>query len=152
MQRLFDSMDGKILIIEDDRPGAGADAAHAPVATGMHRLSVYQRGHQGLAAATSDSVDVILTTINLPDLNGFELCREFSARCPEIPMVFMAAFVSMEAAMNTIGAGAYNFITKPFDAALFELVPARAITTTAGFRKVSSNSARPWNGPARSTN
>ncbi|WP_310599921.1 sigma-54 dependent transcriptional regulator [Desulfobulbus sp.] len=118
-------MDGKILIIEDDRELAQMLCMRLSLLGCT--VALHTSGHQGLAAVTSDSVDVILTAINLPDLNGFELCRELSARWPEIPVVIMTAFGSMEAAIAAIRAGAYDFITKPFDINLLELVLARAI-------------------------
>jgi len=118
-------MDGKILIIEDDQELARMLCLRLSLLG--FTISLHHYGHQGLAAATSEPVDVILTAINLPDLNGIALCREISTRWPEIPVVIMTAFGSMEAAIAAIRAGAYDFITKPFDVNLLELVLTRAI-------------------------
>ena len=118
-------MEGKILIIEDDQELAQM------LLVRLSRLgfiiSIHNFGHHGLAAATSEPVDVILTAINLPDLNGIELCREISTKWPEIPVVIMTAFGSMETAIAAIRAGAYDFITKPFEINHLELVLIRAI-------------------------
>ena len=118
-------MEGKILIIEDDQELAQM------LLVRLSRLgfiiSIHNYGHHGLAAATSEPVDVILTAINLPDLNGIELCREISTKWPEIPVVIMTAFGSMETAIAAIRAGAYDFITKPFEINHLELVLTRAI-------------------------
>ena len=119
-------MDGRILIIEDDQELAQMLCMRLSLLG--FTISLHTYGHQGLAAATSEPVDVILTAINLPDLNGLALCREISARWPEIPVVIMTAFGSMEAAIDAIRAGAYDFITKPFDINLLELVLTRAVT------------------------
>ena len=119
------AMEGKILIIEDDQELARM------LCKRLSRLgfavSAYHYGQHGLAAATSEPIDVILTALNLPDLSGIELCREISTRWPEIPVVIMIAFGSMEAAIAAIRAGAYDFITKPFEINLLELVLGRAI-------------------------
>jgi len=118
-------MDGRILIIEDDQE------LTQMLCLRLSRLglvvSAHNYGRHGLAAATSEPVDVILTALNLPDLNGIELCREISTKWPEIPVVIMTAFGSMEAAIAAIRAGAYDFITKPFEINLLELVLTRAI-------------------------
>jgi DNA-binding NtrC family response regulator len=118
-------MDGRILIIEDDRE------LSRMLQTRLSRhgftVSTYDYGQNGLAAVTSDTVDVILTALNLPDLSGIELCQEISAKWPDIPVVIMTAFGSMEAAIAAIRAGAYDFITKPFEINILELVLSRAI-------------------------
>jgi DNA-binding NtrC family response regulator len=118
-------MDGRILIIEDDRELA--QTLQMRLSRLGFIVSAYTYGHHGLAAATSEPVDVILTAINLPDLNGIELCREISTKWPEIPVVIMTAFGSMETAIAAIRAGAYDFITKPFEINHLELVLTRAI-------------------------
>lgn len=118
-------MDGRILIIEDDHELA--QMLQMRLSRLGFTVSVHSYGHQGLAAATSETVDVILTAINLPDLNGIELCRKISTHWPEIPVVIMTAFGSLEAAIAAIRAGAYDFITKPFEIHLLELVLNRAV-------------------------
>jgi DNA-binding NtrC family response regulator len=118
-------MEGKILIIEDDQELA--QVLQVRLSQLGFIVSVHNYGHHGLAAATSKTVDVILTAINLPDLNGIELCRKISIQWPEIPVVIMTAFGSMEAAIAAIRAGAYDFITKPFEVNHLELVLTRAV-------------------------
>jgi DNA-binding NtrC family response regulator len=118
-------MDGRILIIEDDQELA--QVLRMRLSRLGFIVSVHNYGHHGLAAATSETVDVILTAINLPDLNGIELCRKISTQWPEIPVVIMTAFGSMEAAIAAIRAGAYDFITKPFEINHLDLVLTRAV-------------------------
>ena len=119
-------MEGNILIIENDQELARM------LCLRLSRLGftvdVHHHGQHALAAATNGPLDIILTALNLPDLSGIELCREISTRWPEIPVVIMTAFGSMEAAIAAIRAGAYDFITKPFEINHLEVVLRRAIT------------------------
>lgn len=118
-------MDGRIIIIEDDHE------LLQMLTTRLCRhgfvIAACHDGREGLAAVSSDTVDVILTALNLPDMSGTALCREISTKWPEIPVVIMTAFSSMETAIAAIRAGAYDFIPKPFDFNILELVLSRAI-------------------------
>ncbi|MBV5316490.1 MAG: sigma-54-dependent Fis family transcriptional regulator [Desulfobulbaceae bacterium] len=118
-------MDGKIFIIEDDLELS--QMLQTKLTRHGFISAVYPLGREGLAAVTSESVDVILTALNLPDLTGIEICREISTLRPEIPVVIMTAYGSMEVAIAAIRAGAYDFIPKPFDFNILELVLSRAI-------------------------
>ena len=48
-------------------------------------------------------------------MNGLELCARIVANRPDIPVVVITAFGSLEAAIEAIRAGAYDFVTKPFE-------------------------------------
>jgi DNA-binding NtrC family response regulator len=120
-------MEGNILIIENDQELARM--LHLRLSRLGFTVVAHHQGQHGLAAATTiEPLDIILTALNLPDLSGIELCNEISTRWPEIPVVIMTAFGSMEAAIAAIRAGAYDFITKPFEISHLELVLKRAIT------------------------
>lgn len=87
----------------------------------------YTTGSEGVSALSAQFFDVILADVNLPDINGIELCRQFSANYPDIPVVIMTAFGSMETAIAAIRAGAYDFITKPVDLDILALSLKRAV-------------------------
>jgi two-component system response regulator HydG len=61
------------------------------------------------------------------DLNGIELCERLSVNRPDVPVVVITAFGSLETAVAAIRAGAYDFITKPFDTEQLVLTLERAI-------------------------
>ena len=119
------AMTGTILIIDDDRELA--EMLRTRLSRRGFNVSLFATARLGFDAVAGDSVDAILTAIKLPDRNGIELCREISAKWPEIPVVIMTAFGSMEAAIAAIRAGAYDFITKPFEFKILELVLERAV-------------------------
>ena len=119
-------MEGNILIIENDQELARM--LQLRLSRLGFTVAAHHQGQHGLAAATTERPDAILTALNLPDLSGIELCNQISARWPEIPVVIMTAFGSMEAAIAAIRAGAYDFITKPFEISHLELVLKRAVT------------------------
>ncbi|MFC2157381.1 sigma-54-dependent transcriptional regulator [Acidobacteriota bacterium] len=101
----------KILIVDDDK---------------LIRWSVNQKlsewdlivveaedGMSGHRMAEDELPDLILLDVNLPDANGFDLLEEFKVKMPEIPIVMITAFGSVDDAVMAMKRGAYDFITKP---------------------------------------
>jgi DNA-binding NtrC family response regulator len=118
-------MKGHILIIEDDR-----DMCEM-LDVGLTRRGFTTKSHihgkDGVADINNEQPDVVLTDINLPDFNGVQVCQEVTAKWPEIPVIMMTAFGSMETAIGAIRAGAYDFITKPLDMDILSLTLERAV-------------------------
>ena len=118
-------MKGRILIIEDD------EAMGDMLDFGLSRRGFASRsvtsGQAGLKTLAEEQPDVLLTDINLPDINGIEVCREAAEKWPDVPTVMMTAFGSLETAIEAIRAGAYDFITKPLDMDLLALTLERAV-------------------------
>jgi two-component system response regulator AtoC len=60
-------------------------------------------------------LDLIITDLKMPGLDGMDLLTECRAKRPEIPVIMISAFGSVDAAVNAMKRGAYSFITKPVD-------------------------------------
>ncbi len=118
-------MNGRIAIIEDDEDMCRM--LEADLSKRGFSSSWFTSGKDGLTATANDVYDAILTDVNLPDINGIELCTQFSANNPDIPVVIMTAFGSMDTAIAAIRAGAYDFITKPVDLDILALSLKRAV-------------------------
>ncbi|MCA9600205.1 MAG: sigma-54-dependent Fis family transcriptional regulator [Myxococcales bacterium] len=58
---------------------------------------------------------VVVTDLNLTGASGTELCEQVVATYPDVPVIVVTAFGSMETAVAALRAGAYDFITKPFE-------------------------------------
>jgi DNA-binding NtrC family response regulator len=83
--------------------------------------------HEALAEIEERNFDVVLTDINMRDMNGLELCQRATEAHPELPVIVITAFGSMETAVQAIRAGAYDFITKPFDIDVVAIAIERAV-------------------------
>lgn len=118
-------MIGHILIIEDDQDMC--EMLDVGLARRGFSTSSCVHGLEGVAVIDREQPDVILTDINLPDVNGVQVCREVVATWPEIPVVMMTAFGSMETAIEAIRVGAYDFITKPLDLDILAVALQRAV-------------------------
>ncbi|PQO46843.1 sigma-54-dependent transcriptional regulator [Blastopirellula marina] len=71
--------------------------------------------------------DVVLTDLRMRGLSGTELCERVTANRPDIPVIVMTAFGSLETAVAAIRAGAYDFVTKPIEMELLALTLSRAV-------------------------
>src|SRR5437016_14452408 len=82
----------------------------------------------GLALLETVEVDVVLSDLNMRGMDGFALCERVVANRPDLPVVVITAFGSLETAIAAIRAGAYDFITKPvkMDALVVALGPRGA--------------------------
>jgi two-component system response regulator HydG len=68
-----------------------------------------------LAAMERDDFGVVITDLNLGTTTGIELCERIVANRPDVPVIVITAYGSMDTAIAAIRAGAYDFIAKPFD-------------------------------------
>jgi DNA-binding NtrC family response regulator len=106
-------MPKNILIVDDDQ------ALCRLVADGLGREGFDVRAAgtpaDALAAVAEAQFDAVLVDINMPQMNGLELSRRILDQRPDLPIVVITAFGSMETAISAIRAGAYDFVTKPFE-------------------------------------
>lgn len=118
-------MSGNILVIEDDQDMC--DLLTAGLSRRNFSVTTYISGKEGLAAVDLHATDVVLTDINLPDMNGLDICTSIVANLPDIPVIIMTAFGSMDTAIAAIRAGAYDFVTKPLDLDILAMSLQRAV-------------------------
>lgn len=59
--------------------------------------------------------DVALVDLNMPRITGIDLCRQILAMRPDVPVIVLTAFGSMESAIQAIRVGAYDYLTKPVE-------------------------------------
>jgi DNA-binding NtrC family response regulator len=73
-----------------------------------------------------DPVDIIITDLMLPDIDGFSVIKEAHALDKNISVIVITAYSSVESAVKAIKSGAYDFIPKPFDPEHIAIVVRRA--------------------------
>ena len=81
-----------------------------------YRLKVANGGAKALSIARSSPPDLILLDIMMPDVSGYEVCKELKSdpATSEIPIIFLTANIDMEEERKGIEMGAVDYITKPF--------------------------------------
>jgi two-component system, cell cycle response regulator len=109
----------KILIIDDSAEAMAV--AKARLAHEGHEITTAGGGQEGLEAVDREHPDLILLDVDMPDMNGFEVCRRLKNNSATylIPVIFLSGSGGVEDKVKGLDLGAIDFVTKPFDA--FEL-------------------------------
>jgi two-component system response regulator HydG len=82
---------------------------------------------EALPALDRAEFDCIVTDLRMPGLDGIEGLKRFKQKVPEIPVVLVTAFATVETAVEAMKAGAFDYLTKPFEPEELELVVARGV-------------------------
>jgi PleD family two-component response regulator len=87
-------------------------------------------GRQALQAIEHDPPDLIMLDVNMPDMDGYEVCRRVRAReqSRDVPVIFLTAWADRAYMVKAFEVGGADYVTKPF---LFEEVLARVGTQIA---------------------
>ncbi len=104
-------MQRRVLIVDDD-PDMGQLLEASLRDVGFDPV-VIDRPTAALAALATQDFDVVLTDLEMPEMNGLELCEKIVGAYPDLPVVVITAHTSLDAAVGAIRAGAYDFLTKP---------------------------------------
>lgn len=85
------------------------------------------RGREALKLIEEQVYTVVLCDLMLPDIDGLEVLTQLKRRQPQLEVVMMTAYGTIERAVEAMRVGAYDFITKPFRRAEIERVIKRAL-------------------------
>lgn len=84
-------------------------------------------GPAALAIVEAKEIEVVVTDLRMHGMSGTDLCRQVVETRSDLPVIVVTAFGSMDTAVEALRAGAYDFITKPFDIDAIALTLARAV-------------------------
>jgi two-component system response regulator HydG len=115
----------KILIIDDDR--SMCEVLTAELGKRGFETATTTSPEEGLRCIAESDFGLVITDINMQGMSGVDVCRQIVESREDLPVIVMTAFGSMEAAIATIRAGAYDFVTKPFELDELALTIERAL-------------------------
>jgi DNA-binding NtrC family response regulator len=118
-------MNGNVLIIDDDMNMC--ELIETDLSLRGFSCTWFTSPNKALEAVKDQPFDVVLTDLRMPGKDGIKLCDEMVTDHPDIPVVLMTAFGSLETAIAAIRAGAFDFIPKPMELDLLALVLERAV-------------------------
>ena len=102
-----------ILLVEDDRRIA-QNISRGLIDEGYGTVIAYD-GLDGRTKALSNGFDLVILDVNLPGLNGYDLCRELRAENPRLPVLMLTALGEIDDKVTGLGVGADDYLVKPFD-------------------------------------
>jgi two-component system response regulator HydG len=117
-----------VLVVDDD---AGMTAMLAARLTSRgFRVSTAASGDEAIAMVLRDDIEIAVSDVNMKGMNGVELCQRLLEHRPQLPVILITAFGSMDLAILAIRAGAYDFLPKPFEIDQLVLALDRGVALT----------------------
>ncbi len=118
-----------ILVIDDDTSGRET-LAEALDEYGYSVLSA-SNGTEGLAILDEKSVDLVITDLKMPDIDGLEVLKRIKVDHPDLVVVLITAYATINTAVAAIREGAYDYVMKPIDLRHLRPLLERALDTKA---------------------
>ncbi len=104
----------KILVV-DDEPPLREILQRGLTQMGGFSVEVAQNGLEAIEKVEKDIFDLILTDLMMPEMDGMELLKMIKGTRPEMPVIMMTAYGSIDTAVEAMKIGANDYITKPVD-------------------------------------
>ena len=99
--------------------------------TDGHAVRTAMNGREALELLRTDPADVIVSDVRMPDMDGIEMLRAVREEQPDLGVVLMTAFASVETAREAFKLGADDFIQKPFDVEELKLIVRKTLEKKA---------------------
>ncbi|CAN5448589.1 sigma-54 dependent transcriptional regulator [soil metagenome] len=91
-----------------------------------HKIRTAMNGRDALEQLQIEPAEVIITDVKMPDMNGIELLRAARELLPDVGVVLMTAFATVDTAREAFKLGADDFIQKPFDVEELKIIVKKA--------------------------
>jgi len=115
----------KILLVDDEQ-GLVAFLEEVVREEGF-RVRKAESAQEALAALEEEAFQLVITDLRMPEVDGLELLRRIRERDPQIGVIVMTAFASLETAVEALRLGAMDYITKPLHVQEIQVVLRKAI-------------------------
>jgi DNA-binding NtrC family response regulator len=122
-----------ILLVDDDDSLRRVLAHH--LSESGYRVLTAADGKTGLELFTENEVDLVITDVQMPEMSGLELLRRITVMSPDTVVLVITAFGSIETAVEAMKAGAFDYVTKPFNREELLLTVRKALQYTALVRE-----------------
>ena len=116
---------GKILVVDDDRNLL--EVIKMRVESAGYEVVATLQEDEALKAAKNEVFDLSIVDLKLGGQDGISLMRALHAIHPDMPVIILTAHGSIESAVEAMRKGAYNYLTKPFEAANLLMQMERAL-------------------------
>jgi signal transduction histidine kinase len=129
----LDPLEGRVLVV-DDHEDTRDLFVRSLTARGCRVLGA-SGVEEAVASIAAAPVDAVITDVKLPGRSGIDLCRQITAATPDVPVIVITGYGSLDTAVAAMRAGAYDFITKPVDLDVLAIAVRRALQHHALLRE-----------------
>jgi DNA-binding NtrC family response regulator len=103
----------RLLVVDDE--AIVRDSLGAWLRQDRHHVETAASGKEALAALARGPFDIALVDIKMPGMDGLELQPRLAQAHPDLTIIIMTAYASVDTAVKALKEGAYDYIVKPFD-------------------------------------
>ena len=127
---------GRILVVDDDE--AQLKLLHTVLEAEGWKVLPCLSGRQALELLDAgEEVDVIISDLMMPEMDGRALLAAAQERRPEVPFILMTAYATVDSAVEALHAGAFHYLAKPTKLPELRIVVQRARETTETQRELA---------------
>ena len=119
-------MSGEKLLLVDDDPLIRRSLGEVLRREGYEVFEA-ATGAEGLSMLGTAGPDLVITDFNMPEVDGMQLLREIRARSPDLPVILITGYGTVEQAVEAMKAGAYDYASKPILDDEMKMVIRRAL-------------------------
>src|SRR5436309_3136260 len=117
-------MADRVLVVDDEQSLRKILAA--TLQREGYEVEVASDGEEALGALDRDGADVVVTDLVMPKMDGLSLLRKVVSSHPDVPVIVVTAHGRIDSAVEAMKAGAFDFVTKPFENAELKAIIAKA--------------------------
>lgn len=113
-----------VLVVDDERntrEGLGRALRND------YKVQLAENADAAIAALESNQIDVMLSDVRMPGMDGLELLKDVRRRYPDVVCIMLTAYGSVETAVDAMKLGAVDFLTKPVNLDHLDMIVAKAI-------------------------
>ncbi len=114
-----------ILIIDDEKNIREGLASNFELED--YNVKTAENGEEGLKLLSNGDIDCVITDLRMPGISGEEVLRRVTSETPGIPVIILTGHGSIDAAVEAMKNGAYNFLTKPLNLDQLNMIVKRAL-------------------------
>ena len=114
-----------ILVIDDEENIRNGLAANFEMED--YNVRTAASGKEGLSYISKGDIDLVITDLRMDGISGEEVVRKVTTENPGIPVIVLTGHGSIDAAVNAMRDGAYDFLTKPLNLAQLNMIVKRAL-------------------------
>ena len=118
-------MNAKVLFIDDEAPVR--EMFQRLFQESNYEIFLAKNGQEGISIFEKEKVHLVITDMNMPIVDGMGVLRSIKEKDPNVPVILITAYATIEAAVEAIKQGAYDYITKPFDPDAIEITLKNAL-------------------------
>ena len=102
----------KLLVVDDE--AVIRDGMRRILEAEGHEVETFASGHVAIQRMQVEDFDLVITDLKMPGMNGMEVLRSIKALLPEVPVIIITGYSTVDSAVDAMKSGAVDYIAKPF--------------------------------------